>query len=195
MPKTMPMLSLAALLLACEPAASAQWKPKAEQIAEAVSAAPESMRADATVLGYRGKGKALVPLREGAGELVCLADDPAKEGFHVACYHKSLEPFMALGRKLRAEGKSREDVQAGRLAAIESGELKMPEQPAVLYNLMAEEGSFDPATGEVGEAHRLLVMYMPYATLEGTGLPAKPVHGSPWLMTPGKPWAHLMVSR
>jgi hypothetical protein len=34
----------------------------------------------------------------------CLASDPAVARFHVACYHHSLEPFMACGRALREQG-------------------------------------------------------------------------------------------
>jgi hypothetical protein len=80
------------------------------QIARAVLAAPESMRAGATVLGYGGEardGDPLTVLREGANGIVCLADDPERDGFHVACYHESMDPFMALGRRLRARGEDR----------------------------------------------------------------------------------------
>ena len=51
--------------------------PAAEQIESAVLAAPEGRRADAGVLGYDARG-ALVTLRKAGGDLICLADDPAK---------------------------------------------------------------------------------------------------------------------
>ena len=38
-------------------------------------------------------------------KLICISDDPVKEGFNCVCYHKDLEPFMARGRALKAEGK------------------------------------------------------------------------------------------
>src|SRR5262249_24785660 len=82
--------------------------PAAAQVSEArpiewaVQAAPEAVRADATVLGYRAVK--LVTLRSGTGVLVCLASDPAKPEHHVSCYHKDLEPFMQRGRELRAQG-------------------------------------------------------------------------------------------
>jgi hypothetical protein len=82
--------------------ASAQSKSDDVEIAEAVSALPEPMRAGATVKAFRD-GK-LVTVREGSGAMICLGDDPEKEGWHVACYHKGLEPFMARGRELRAQG-------------------------------------------------------------------------------------------
>ena len=84
--------------------ATAQVKPFDRQISDAVSALPETVRAGAKVLGYRGDG-GLETIREGQ-TFVCLADDPANPNFHVACYHESLEPFMARGRELRRDGKT-----------------------------------------------------------------------------------------
>src|SRR5215210_3439250 len=63
----------------------------ARQIAAAVSSMPANLRANATVLGYSSAGK-LVTLRKGSNDMICLADDPSQKMFHVACYHRSLEP-------------------------------------------------------------------------------------------------------
>ncbi|HEY2015680.1 MAG TPA: hypothetical protein VGH38_19385, partial [Bryobacteraceae bacterium] len=65
----------------------------AVQISGAVLAAPAELRDGAAVLGYNAEGK-LVKVREGKNELICLATDPAKKTFNVACYHRDLEPFM-----------------------------------------------------------------------------------------------------
>jgi hypothetical protein len=166
----------------------AQSVPDAEtQIETAVRAAPESMREAATVRGYTEDG-AVTTLRDGSGELVCLADDPTTDGFHVACYHESLAPFMQRGRELRRQGVTA--VDSVRRAEIENGALSYPDQPATLYNL---SGSYDPATGNIEDASRLHVVYVPYATGSETGLPTRP-EGGPWLMNPGEPWAHIMIS-
>jgi len=69
------------------------------QIAAAVLPAPVEMRDGATVLGYSPDGK-LVTLRRGTNDMICLASDPKAPSFHVACYHRALEPFMARGREL-----------------------------------------------------------------------------------------------
>src|SRR2546425_10636725 len=85
----------------------------AVQIASAVLAAPEELRADATVLAYNAQG-VLMRLREGKNEIICLASDPAKKAFSVACYHRDLEPYMARGRELLAQkvtGKERNDIR------------------------------------------------------------------------------------
>ena len=79
-----------------------------EQIAGAVLPAPEESRGGAHVYGYDTNGE-LVTLREGTNDLICLADKPGDERFHAACYHTSLEPYMARGRALRAEGVDRQE--------------------------------------------------------------------------------------
>lgn len=169
--------------------------PAAEiQVAGAVSAAPEIYRANATVLGYSNYHRPAV-LRQGSNEMICLADDPAETSWHVACYHKDLDPFMRRGRELDAEGRSRAEKDSIRLAEVNSGALKMPEGPRMLYNLYAPADSVDAATGLANGSAFLYIVYIPYATPESTGLTARPGGGLPWLMYPGKPWAHVMISR
>ena len=162
-----------------------------QQIAAAVLPAPEDMRADATVLGYSPDGK-LVTLRKGSGALICLSSKPDSERFHVACYQRSLEPFMARGRALRARGVKGDQVDSLRFREVRSGKLRMPNHPAVLYSLTGPADSFDPATGTASKAKPLFVVYVPYATAKSMGLSAQPVEGGPWIMHPGTPKAHIM---
>jgi hypothetical protein len=179
--------------VACAGTATPQDKTQEQQIAEAVTPLPEAMRAGATVYGFRG-GE-LATLRQGSGTMVCLGDDPSDDRWHVACYHESLDAYMAKGRALRAQGTTdRAEVAALRKAAIRSGELTMPSGPAALYSLSGSEGVFDAATGAVSGASLLMVVYVPYATEESTGVPTNPSGGGPWLMAPGEPWAHIMIS-
>ena len=91
----MKLLSL--ILLAAVPLLHAAEIPSSTwQIKTAVLAAPEAERAGSTVLGYDAGG-AVVTLRKGSNNFVCLADNPAQKGFSVACYHKDLEPFIVSG--------------------------------------------------------------------------------------------------
>lgn len=99
-------------------------------------AAPESERAGAGVLGYAAGGEVSL-LREGSSQLLCVADDPASEGFRVSCYYRELEPFMQRGRELRARGMEGEAVESVRFAEIESGELAYPDHPPALFTLAA----------------------------------------------------------
>lgn len=184
-----PLAILAAAgLAACARPATSQSAE--EQIAQALLPAPESLRETATVMGYRD-GR-LETLRSGDGPLVCLADDPSEERFHVVCYHRSLEPYMARGRELRAEGLSDRDALARRWEEIREGTLAMPDAPTVLYSLSDPEGNGAGARAPE-KLRRLTVLYVPYATAEAVGLPTDPKEGAPWLMFPGQPTAHVMI--
>jgi hypothetical protein len=166
--------------------------PADQQIAAAVLPAPDSLRAGATVLGYDATGK-LVTLRQGTGALICLADDPSQDRFHVACYQKELDPFMARGRALRALGLKREAIDSARGAEIMAGTLRFPPRPTTLYEYFGKPGSYDPATGKLSGVTTVYVIYMPYATEETSGLSSNPLPSGPWLMYAGKPWAHAMI--
>ena len=171
--------------------AQGQVLPPAKQIQAAIAAAPAEMRDGAGVWGYN-ESKKLVKLREEKNDMVCLASNPDGEQFHVACYHKLLEPFMARGRELRAQGVKGEQVDTVRFKEIKSGKLTMPQTPSALYTLTGPPNSFDTATGKVTGAKWLYVVYIPGATEKSTGITEKPALGVPWIMYPGTPKAHIM---
>ncbi len=160
-------------LLAGAASAAAQQPGPGLQIAGALSAAPEDRREGATVMGYSPAGE-LVTLREGTNELLCLADRPGDDRFHVACYHRSLEPYMKRGRELRAEGVESAESFRIRHEEADAGTLEMPQAPAALYNLGGPLSILDPATGEVSGGNWVWVVYTPWATEEATGLPTTP---------------------
>lgn len=186
------LLALPALAGAEAPEA-VEIPPAADQIRGAVAPAPPDRRDGAAVLGYDETG-ALVELRAGTGDLVCLADDPADDRFHVACYHASLEPFMARGRELRARNVERTEILRIRREEIAAGQLDFPDGPAALYSLTGPLGSFDAEAQLVRGGNRVYSVYIARATAETTGLPLEPIGpGQPWLMSPGEPWAHIMI--
>jgi hypothetical protein len=188
------LLSLLCLLLPMTAAAQTAptIAPPEEQIASAVLAAPEDRRAGAGVLGYDAQGK-LVTLRKGANDLICLADKPGDTRFSVACYHKDLEPFMARGRELEAQGISGGARNENyRWKEIKEGKLPMPREPRMTYVLSGK--GFDAATGTVINGSLRWVIYVPFATGESLGLPTKPKKGEPWLMDAGTAGAHIMLS-
>ena len=166
----------------------------ATQIAGAVHAAPPDLRDEAVVLGYAEDGS-LVTLRRGSNQLVCLADQPGDERFHVACYQASLEPFMARGRELRSQGVTGPDSVNTRHEEIEAGTLPMPSAPTVVYTLGGGLEIFDPETGAVEGGRMVYAVYTPYETEASTGLSTTPAApGAPWIMRPGTPTAHIMVT-
>jgi hypothetical protein len=185
-------LSLVATSLAAQEQVGARTIHSASyQIAAAVTALPEEMRAGATVLGYTVVGKPLVTLREGKNDMICLAPDPSATSFHSACYHKSMEPFMARGRALRLSGVTGPQVDTVRFAEVRAGKLKMPTQPSMLYQIFG--GTFDSVTAKASGGTSLFVTYVPFATPQTTGITAKPSATAPWIMFPGTPKAHIML--
>ena len=187
-------ISIIILLLIAAPAFGQEIPSNDIQIAGATSPAPADLKEGARVLGYNAAGD-LIEIRAGSNDLTCLADNPNDDRFHAACYINTMEPFMSRGRELRKEGLGRNEVRAKRLSEIEEGKLKMPTEPAALYQLSGSASSLNLETGEVSEVRPLYVMYMPYATTESTGLSSQaPMEGAPWLMDAGTPWAHIMYS-
>ena len=184
-------ISVILLITSC----MAQVPGKDEQISAAMQAAPEQFRNDATVLGYNSDGK-LITLKEGTNNMICLADDPGKAGFNAAAYHKDLEPFMARGRELRAEGKSRDEINNIREKEAKSGKLPMPDKGGTtLHILFGKDAKYNPESGKVENAIYRYVVYIPWATTETTGLPTSPsTNGGPWIMDAGTHKAHIMIN-
>ena len=178
-------------LLTAGSLAAANVPPAAEQIAATLLAAPEARREGAEVLGYNAEGK-LVTLRKGNNDLICLADDPSNESFSAACYHRDLEPFMARGRELQAQGVTGKERHAMRWKEVDEGRLFMPRDPRTLYVLTGKR--YDAASGKVEGAYLRWVIYSPYATPETTGLTTEAVPNAPWLMYPGTAGAHIMIN-
>ena len=187
-------LALPAAAAAQTPVPGATPLSAEQQIASALLPLPAEFRADARVLGYRPGSTELVTLREGNGAFICLASNPALTQFHVACYHRSLEPFMARGRALRAAGVKGDLVDSARFAEIRTGKLAMPKQAAALYSLTGPANSaYDTTAKTVSGARSLAVIYISGATTASTGLSARPVEGAPWIMFAGTPKAHIML--
>lgn len=164
------------------------------QIKTAELAAPEDLRSGVMIYGYDSTGKFVV-LREGTNNLICLADDPKRPGISVSCYSKKLEPFMARGRQLIAEGKSEMEKREIRKKEAEDGTLELTDIPGMVYILNGTEDNYNAKTGELKDGKFRYVVYIPYATVESTGLPSRPeIPGMPWLMDPGTHRAHIMIT-
>ena len=162
-------------------------------IATALMAAPKESRAGCKVIGYNMAGE-FVTLKEGDNEFIVLADNPKKDGFSAACYHKDLEPFMARGRALRAEGKTGKEIFDIREAEMKSGQIKIT-PGSTLHIYYGAKTVYDPETSKVDGAQLRYVVYIPWATSESTGLPETPkAPNHPWIMNPGTHRAHIMIS-
>jgi hypothetical protein len=163
-------------------------------IATALMAAPRESRKGCKVIGFNMAGE-FVTLKEGDNEFICLADNPNLKGFSSACYHKDLEPFMARGRELKSEGKTRKEIFDIREAEVKSGKLVMGKAGSTLHIYYGSGTLYEPETSVVAGAQYRYVVYMPWATSESTGLPEIPMdRNHPWIMNPGTHKAHIMIT-
>lgn len=163
------------------------------QIRIATQAAPSEFREHSKVYGFDDQGNFVV-LREGTNGYICLAPDPKMKTYYAYCYPESLEPFMARGRELIAEGRRKERDQI-REEEFKSGKLFIPTQPSTLYGYWGSADKLDSSTGEMSDAKRRYVIYIPYAKAEDLGLSNKPNNlGIPWLMGEGTYKAHIMIT-
>ena len=165
----------------------------AMQIKLALLAAPPEKRDSATVYGYDADKK-LVIIRKGTNEMICVATNPNDTGFSVACYNKNLEPLMQRGRELRKGGVKGNKLFDERAKEVKEGTLKMPSGPSTLYVYSADSKNVNQSTGDVKNGYLRYVIYIPFATVQSTGLPTKPsAPGMPWIMDPGTYRAHVMI--
>ena len=187
-------LAAAAAVALMAPDASAQqaWSGLSPQvqIRLAVQAAPQEMRDSATVQGYDASGR-FVTLRRGSNDLICMAPNPASEQLEVSCHHVGLEPFLARGRELAAQGVTGQDRVTARWKEYEEGKLTIP-YGSINYILTGT--GFDAATGALEGAYLRWVVYTPMATPATTGITEKPSPGGPWLMMSGTPGSHIMIT-
>lgn len=171
----------------------------AQQIAAAVLPLPDSLRAGARVWGYAADGR-FVELRAGSGSMTCIADDPRDNApdergrgnrFHVACYANTMEPYMARGRELRAQGANESTVDSVRTADVMAGRIHLP-SVAMLYSLTGTAANYNATASTITGARPLFVVYTPFATAEQLGLSSLARRGQPWMMHGGQPGAHIM---
>lgn len=164
---------------------AAQEALAARDLERALLPLPVSERAAATVMVVTDDQARIV--RQGSGDFICIADDPSDNRFQAACYHDSLEGYMARGRELRRQGATADESIKKRWEEIEAGSLDMPDR-GMLHQVFAGP-DWD---GTLESAMRLSVIYLPYATAEELGLPPNSPTG-PWVMYPGTPGAHIMI--
>ncbi|MEM7485120.1 MAG: hypothetical protein AAF348_07915 [Bacteroidota bacterium] len=179
-----------ALVLVFQIGLSQEIQTKEWQIKTALMAVPIDYKQGAKVYGYDTNGN-FVTLREGTNDYIALASDPKKEKFSTAAYHKNLDPFMARGRELKAEGKEFQEIFDIREKEVKAGTLKMPDKST----LCVFTGTVNPDSKEIENPYVRYVFYVPFATGASTGLPTTPTPpGHAWLMDPGTHRAHIMIT-
>ena len=155
---------------------------------QAVLPLPEDLRAGATVVTYSADTGERRVLRQGSNTLDCWPRNP-ETGF-TRCYHQTHGRERDLAARLRAEGRSAEEVQTAVAAARAEGAIPPTTFGSLAYRLYEDDDRL-----------RLLWMVrVPNATSEELGMPTGSQRdsslagrGTPWMMLEGTPRAHLMI--
>lgn len=192
--------SLLALFLAPALAAQAVPQPasRAAELALALSAAPEHLRAGAQVyvLGPRGYELA----RPGANGFTCLVEREHPATVEPVCYDSvgsaAFVP-VALARAIaRAAGRDEATIRAEVEAGYRSGRFRGPAGPGIAYMLATEQSVRDEASGEVVRYVPHLMFYVPRARAGALGLESPDLagpKGDPFLIYEGDPRAMIIV--
>ncbi len=159
------------LALALPAAAAAQD----DQIASAMSAAPSSISADATVVDWE-----MNTLREGTNGWTCLPDNADSPGTDPWCVNGPWIDF---------------------LHAFVNQEEPTYDQVGIAYMLMGDTpvSNTDPYATEKtsdddwveGLGAHLMILVPDRSAYEN--IPTDPNNGGPWIMWPNTPYAHIMV--
>lgn len=179
-------LLTAAILATCSSGALLAQSTQ-ELIEQAVRPLPEDLRANATVYRYDPETGDRIVLRQGSNQVECRPKD--EEGF-TRCSPTANASRSDMSAKLRAQGMSDEDVSA----TLETAESRGLINPRIF-------GSMSYRLFDTPDRIQLLwIISVPNATPEQLGMPtgaqrdnALAGRGTPWMMEPGTPGAHLMI--
>ena len=150
--------------------------PDAEEIALAVSAAPDEVSSKADV--YILRGSEWSKARAGTNGCACLVARDLHEGsLYPICYDREATRTTMrremLEVSLRAKGKSEDDVKRAIDAAYASGELEMPSKPSMAYMMSPRQVLFsspNPDGRRVGAWSPHLMIMMPGVRTDQLGL-------------------------
>ena len=89
---------------------------------------PPELRESASIVSIDEVGT-VRKLREGAGKMVCIADQPGDNFFDARCYHREFIPYLYRSRQLAAEGVADRDLDARIEQELKAGTLHVTMTP------------------------------------------------------------------
>lgn len=153
---------------------------KEAKIQEGLSAAPESVGRNATVMDFPEKeGGDLVELQKGTNDWTCFPDYPASPGKDPMCVDKQGMLWM----QAYITQKSPNLTQAGLAYMLEGGSDASNTDPFATKPTEGEDWINAPPH----------TMVFPVGKLDQTVYSKDPKNGGPWIMWAGTPYEHLMI--
>ncbi len=156
-------------------------KTKAQKIANAMTAAPRSLSANATIMDWpASEGAQMVTLRAGSNGWTCLPDFPVTKGNDPMCVDDQWLGFMNAMMSKNTPKVSHAGV--GYMIAP-GGAYGSNKDPYAEKATTDNEWGYDPP-------HVMLLVTDPSSL---AGIPTTRRSGGPWVMWTGTPYAHIMV--
>lgn len=185
-------VAVLALSVVLSPVSAQQVPSTPDQIGAAVLPLPEALRAGATVRGYDAK-LARVVLREGSNNMVCNGDRPGDDTFDVRCYERQFQAVIDRRRELSGRGPL-SGVDSLFEAELRSGRLKLPDHPTAGYRMLGPIAAYEPVSRTwTAEIERWQSVHFPYQTAAAIGLPEEREGTTPYVMSSGTWWSHVMI--
>ncbi len=166
-----------------------------QEIALAVSAAPSNLSDDATVLVLDGNRYRVA--REGSNGVTCMVSRSRPLSMEPICYDpEASRTILEIEKRrveLRLDGLSPEEIESRERAAIDSGEITLPEGPAMAYMMSANQVLYADDTTLVGSWNPHMHVYSPYATPIKHGISGSPSLEATMVADEGEPNASLII--
>jgi hypothetical protein len=182
------MLASPALAQQAAPAAAPPpLAPGASQadVDKALLAAPDNLKAQATVIKWNPANWTYTTLRKGTNRLVCFDKSglPGQQAFSIECTSIANLDRATQNMKFESEP-DRAKRQAALQEAEKNGTRAKPEFGSVWYHVMGADAE---------HVRHHMTIAVPMATSASLGLPDNPRQGGVWIMDAGTTTAHLMT--
>ena len=174
MPKMIPTVCL--ILLALAPAVQAaelpELLPREKEVELALSAAPEHLRAGASVYALTKDGYEKV--RDGDDGFTCIVYRDHPRNQKPTCWDaegtRTIVPRVLFEGELLMQEKSREEIQRAVEEGFKSGRFVPPSRPGIAYMLSPHIRRYIARTGEMGTFPPHIMFYAPGVTNADIGV-------------------------
>jgi len=174
------------------PSAVTRPSTEAAEIALALSALPEPMRAAAAVhvLGPKGYRK----VREGSSGINCLVERSRPEAQEPICWDRegseTILPVVYARAEWRVAGMKEDETERRINEGFTTGRFRAPRRGGVAYMLSTENYVFNGQ--RVIRYHPHVMCYAPYVTNADIGATGKDPN-APWVLNEGSPHAYIII--
>jgi hypothetical protein len=167
--------------IAIQPSGTVHIYPRDQEIALALSAAPESLRQDAGVYVLTPGG--FVRARASRNGFTCIVNRDGPGNEKPTCYDavgtKRIVPVDLVVGKLLLQGVPQAKIEAQILAGYRSGSYHVADRPGVAYMLSDHNWDHDPSTGKTIVFPPHVMFYAPYMTNKDIGSKGDFAYGLP----------------